>query len=123
MSPSDTFKSLKLDTWYKAFVYLGGVVFLSALFLEVKGITNGQLQLLSSGTFLIGIGEWKNHKTANWIKPPNAYTGGAALMRAKVRVPDPFGRVCDILGFVLIILSVILIIIRVVTKSGDSHLS
>lgn len=114
MSPPDTFKSLKLDTWYKALVYLGGVTFLFALFVDVKGITNGQLQLLSLGIFLIGIGEWKNHKTANWIKPANVYTGGAALMSAKVRHPDPFGRVCDILGFVLIVLSVILIIVKAI---------
>jgi len=113
MTPIDTFKSLKLDTWYRAFVYLGGVAFLAALFVETKGITNGQLQLLSLGVFLIGIGEWKNHKTESWIKPANAYTGGPALMSAKVRKPDPFGLACEVLGFVLIVLSVISIIIRI----------
>jgi hypothetical protein len=114
MTIPDAFKNLTLDTWYKVFVYLGGFAFLASLFVGVEGITNGQLQLLSLGIFLIGIREWENRKTANWIKPPNAYTGVAALMSAEVRKPDSFGIACDILGFILIILSVVFIIIRVI---------
>ncbi len=114
MSPSDTFKNLKLDTWYKVFVYLGGVAFLVSLFVEIKGgMTNGQLQLLSLGVFLIGIGEWKNHKTVSWIKPPNVYTGGTALMETNERKPDLFGLACDLLGFLLIILSAICMIVGI----------
>ena len=51
MSLVEFFKSLALDTWYKALVYIGGVVLVLSLFLEVKGISNYQLQLLSAGVF------------------------------------------------------------------------
>jgi hypothetical protein len=94
----DVFKNLALDAWYKAFVYIGGLVLVTALFVPVKVVTNGQVQLLALGVLLIGIGEWKNHKYATWIKPPNAYTGGPAVMSTVVRKPDVFGIVCDVLG-------------------------
>jgi hypothetical protein len=102
MDASDLLKILKIDTWYKAFMYLGGAVFAFSLFFQVKGLTNSQVQLLSGGAFLLGIGEWKNHKVAAWIKPPNAYTGGAALMQSTVRKPDFVGILLDILGIALI---------------------
>lgn len=38
---------LKLDRWYKVFVYTGLFLFVISLFLPIKGITNSELQLLS----------------------------------------------------------------------------
>ena len=99
---SGIFRNLKLDTWYKAFVYLGGLVLLISFFVEVKGITNTQLQLLAGGCFFIGIGEWKNHKVASWIKPPNVYTGPAALIKVPIRKADWVGRILDTSGLVLV---------------------
>jgi len=55
---------------------------------EAKGLTNSQLQLLSGGAFLLGLGEWKKHKEDSWIKPPNAYTGPAAVITQTVRSAD-----------------------------------
>lgn len=112
MSVPDVFKNLVLDTWYKALVYIGGLGFIVSLFAEVKGLTNGQAQLLTLGFFLIGIGEWKNHKTASWFKPPNVYTGGAALMSAKVRQPDGFGLTCDVLGVLLMFIGIVSVIVK-----------
>jgi hypothetical protein len=111
MALADAFKNLAIDTWYKAFVYVGGLGFIASLFAEVKGLTNGQAQLLTLGFFLIGIGEWKNHKTASWFKPPNVNTGGAALMSTKVRQPDAFGLACDLLGLVLMLIGIIGIVV------------
>ncbi len=102
MSIPEIFRNLKLDTWYKAFVYIGGITFFASLFFDVKGITNSQLQLLAGGIFLIGIGEWKNHKKLSQIKPPNAYTGPAALVTWTERMPDFIGNIFIILGLVLI---------------------
>jgi hypothetical protein len=102
VSASDLLKNFVVDTWYKAFVYLGGAVLAFSLFFDVKGLTNTQLQFLSGGAFLFGLGEWKNHKMAAWIKPPNAYTGGAALMQTTVRKPDLIGVVLDIVGVALV---------------------
>jgi len=101
MDVGDFLKSLAIDAWYKALMYIGGVVLVLSFFLEVKGITNGQLQLLAGGAFLVGLGEWKNHKVESWIKPPNAYTGGAALMSATVRRPDFLGVVLEVAGVLL----------------------
>jgi len=112
MQAPDLFKNLALDAWYKAFVYLGGVVFVLSLIFDFKGITNGQAQLLFLGIFFIGIGEWKNHKTASWIKPSNAYTGGPALMSANVRQPDGLGIAFDFLGAALVLLGMISILVR-----------
>ena len=84
MSPGDFLKNLVLDTWYKALV------------------TNQQLQLLSTGIFFFGLGEWKNHKKESFIKPPNAYTGPSALISYTVWKPDLFGVFFDLIGLTLI---------------------
>jgi len=110
MDVKDFLKSLAIDAWYKAVMYLGGVLLTISFSLEVKGLTNHQLQLLAGGAFFFGLGEWKNHKVATWIKPPSAYTGGPALMSATVRKADFLGLVLDIVGFTLIVLGIVSII-------------
>jgi hypothetical protein len=110
MDFSGILKGLKLDVWYKVFVYLGGIVLVLSFFIDVKGISNLQLQLLAGGCLLIGMGEWKNHKHVSWIKPPNIYTGPAARITKTIREPDFVGVLLNILGVVLLgvgILSVI----------------
>jgi len=99
-------KNLAIDVWYKAFISLGGVLFVIALLVDVKGITNGQLQLLASGMFFVGVGEWKNHKVASWFKPPSAYTGGAGFVSGTVRSPDLIGIAFDLIGIVLAVAGV-----------------
>jgi len=107
-------KNLALDTWYKAFLYIGAMLFVISLMVEIKGLTNGQLQLLSASLFFIGIGEWKNHKVECWIKPPNVYTGGPALMSRVVRVPDIIGIAFDFFGATLGTVGISVIIISAV---------
>ena len=56
---ADLHHNLKLDLWYKAFVYVGAAVFLASLFKEdTKGISSGEAQLLGAGLFFVGVGEW-----------------------------------------------------------------
>lgn len=102
MEIQDLFKNFAIDAWYKAVLYLGAVLLPISFFVDVRGITNTQLQLLAAGAFLIGLGEWKNHKVASWFKPPNVYTGGPALMSTKIRQPDLAGILLDIAGVILI---------------------
>jgi hypothetical protein len=102
MSLGDFLKNLVLDTWYKALVYVGGLILLLSLFIEVKGIANQQLQLLSTGIFFFGLGEWKNHKKESFIKPPNVYTGPTALISYTVWKPDLLGILFDLIGITLI---------------------
>jgi hypothetical protein len=112
MSIGDFFKGLSLDAWYKAFMYIGGVALLLSFFLDVKGITNSQLQLIAGGIFLLGIGEWKNHKEESWIKPPNAYTGPTALITQTVWKPDILGLALDLIGLVLLVIGTVSIIFQ-----------
>ncbi len=107
MHIGDFLKGLTIDRWYKVFVYLGALAFLISLFVEVKGITNFELQILSLGFFFIGIGEWKNEKYASYIKPPNAYTGPAAFMQAPIRNPDFIGIVFDVIGAVFVLSGIV----------------
>ena len=117
IDPSNILKNLKLDVWYKALFYISGIILMIALFADVKGISNGQLQLLSSGGLLLGLGEWKNHKVASWIKPANIYTGSAALINAPIRQPDAFGILLDAIGIILMLIGVVCISIGVFKQS------
>lgn len=101
MDVSDVLKSLSIDTWYKAIMVLGGGVFAASIFFPVHGLTSQEWQLLSSGAFLIGLGEWKNHRVYTFIKPPNAYSGPAAVMSGIVRRPDLLGRLLWLFGLTL----------------------
>lgn len=106
----DTLKNLNLDSWYKVFVAMGAVVLISAIFISAQGLTNGQAMLLGAALFLIGIGEWKNQKTAVDFKPPNAYTGPAAILQYKIRQPDLIGNLFILLGIGALILFMYLLI-------------
>lgn len=106
MDAAELIKNFAIDTWYKAVMYLGAIIFVVSLFSTVKGLTNSQLQLLSGGAFLLGLGEWKNHKVSSWIRPPNAYTGPAAFMEATVRSADFIGVLFEVVGVVLVSLAI-----------------
>jgi hypothetical protein len=110
MSLPDFFKELKVDSWYKAIVYIGGAALLVSFFTDVKGITNIQLQLLAGGFFFLGIGEWKNHKKLTTIKPPNAYTGPAAYITYTLWKPDIIGLLFDLTGIALAIMGFVNIV-------------
>jgi hypothetical protein len=78
-----------------------------SLFVKVKGITNCQVQLISTGVFLFGLGEWKNHKARFDLQPPHISTGGAAVKWSWTeRSPDLFGLFLDLAGLVLIVLGI-----------------
>lgn len=102
MESSGLLKFVALDTWYKVLMYLGVILFGTGLTVELRGITNGEALLIGLAMFLIGIGEWKNHKVVAWINPPNIYTGGAALIQAKERRPDLFGLFLDFCGLIVL---------------------
>jgi hypothetical protein len=104
METGGLLSSLALNTWYKVVMYLGLILFAVGLSAELRGLTNGEALLLGTGLFLIGLGEWKNHKTVAWIKPPNVYTGPAALVQTKARQPDAFGIILEGAGIVFLAL-------------------
>ncbi len=108
---ADYFKSLKIDSWYMVFVYLGGLLLVFSLFIPTQWITNKQLILFSTGILLIGLGEWKNYKHYTEIKEPNVYTGAPLVIRAKIRKPDIIGLFFEAIGLILIIITIINFII------------
>ena len=100
MDLPNAFGNLKIDKWYKAIVYAGGIILVISLFVEVKGIlTNTQVQLISAGLFCLGVGEWKNHKVQVSIK-------GYTVLQRPIRQADWVGRLFDFIGLVLIILGI-----------------
>jgi hypothetical protein len=106
MDVGDFLKNFAIDTWYKAVMYLGGVVTAVSFFVDVKGLTNHQLQLLSGGAFLIGLGEWKNHKPRSQWKEANAYTGGPGILTWTERKADLLGVLFDLIGVFMIGLAI-----------------
>lgn len=107
----DFFKNLALDAWYKALVYVGGAGLLLAFFVDARGVSNTDLQILLGGVFLLGLGEWKNNKIKSWIKPPNVYTGPTLWIDEPIRKPDVLGLLLDGFGIALIILGLYRILV------------
>ncbi len=88
-------------------VYLGSLFLFFSTFIPTQGVTNQHLILISLGSLLVGLGEWKNHKYHSMIKPPNAYTGPAAFIQTKIRVPDKLGIILELLGVIFVVLGVV----------------
>lgn len=109
----DALKAFAIDTWYKAFGVVGAIAFVVALFVEMKGLNNGQVQLIGAGAFLFGlVGQWKNETTETAIKPPNAYTGPAAIMTRTVRRATFLGVILEVVGVLLMVIGVWKILIQ-----------
>ena len=59
--PKNPLSSLKIDCWYKLLPAIGTVTLIIGLTVDVKGVSNVLVQLVSVGIIFIGIGEWINH--------------------------------------------------------------
>lgn len=53
--------TLKIDYWYKILPVIGTITLILGLTVDIKGISNILVQLISVGVIFIGIGEWINH--------------------------------------------------------------
>ena len=98
--------NLKLDIWYKVLIVVGSICLAISFFVELppNGLNNGQLQSISVGVILIGLGFWKCRGEEQAIQPPNAYYGGQALLLT--RTYHEF----DIFGFLMILGGIFLIV-------------
>jgi uncharacterized membrane protein len=65
---------------------------------------------LGVGMLIIGVSYWTAEKKFSTIKPPNAYTGPAALISWKEIRHNPITGIMLIFGFILICLFGFLII-------------
>lgn len=76
----DVFSKIKLDKWYGIVMYLGLLGTASALFIPIEFLENAHLFGFSIGLVLVGLSFFMAEKPFSNIKPPNVYTGGAALI-------------------------------------------
>jgi len=107
-------ENLKLDSWWKAVLYLGvGAVICSFIF-KVDFIETKHLFGLGIGMILIGISYWIAEKEFSHIKPPNAYTGPAAFMTWKSIKHNPITVLLLLGGLGLVGLFGFLIIKRLI---------
>jgi len=90
------FDSLKIDSWFKAVAYLGGVIVLLSLLFPVQIISNEVMAAIGFGMFLYGIGRWKNRKTVTEFIP-------AGKLSQERRIPDLIGILLEVSGFILVL--------------------
>ena len=95
-------KNLKIDYWYKALLVAGVVALFLSLTVELKGIENTTVQLISLGIFFIGLGEWINHPLQTRILPPGPQYPGWSKAQGYLRSNSFLGNAFDIVGIILI---------------------
>lgn len=76
-------ENLKIDTWWKVVLLLGMCAVFMSLTIKVNFIQNKHLFGLGMGMLMVGVSYWIAEKKFSTIKPPNVYTGPAALISWK----------------------------------------
>jgi len=92
--------TLKIDCWYKILPVIGTVTLILGLTVDIKGVSNIFVQLVSVGVVFIGIGEWINHPLQTRLVPGYKTTGYN-------RINTFPGNSWDIIGIGLIIYALI----------------
>jgi hypothetical protein len=92
-------QALVVDSWYKAIIVVSVVFLLVAITVDLKGVENRTVMLLSFGAFFVGIGEWINHPLQVRVIP-------GAKITSHNRLPGLLGSLFDVLGFLLVCLGV-----------------
>jgi len=101
---------LKIDSWWKVVLLLGiGSIFMSFT-IDIDFVQERYLFGVGLGMLLIGISYWIAEKSFSEIKPPNVYTGPAALISWKEIHHNPITCIMLTLGLILICLFGFLIV-------------
>jgi hypothetical protein len=104
----DILKNLKLNTWYGITLYLGALLIAASLFFKIDFLQNSHLFGLGLGAVLIGLSLIISENS--YIKPPNFYTGGPALITYKTNEHNFFTIILFLIGIVLVLLFGFLIV-------------
>lgn len=107
-------ENLKLNTWYGIILYLGVILIAAAFYFDKDFLEEKHLMGLGIGMVLVGISMIMAEKHLSTIKPPNFYTGGAALIRWKEIRHNFFSIIILIIGIILIGLFGFLIVKRLI---------
>lgn len=95
-------QNLKLDKWYGIVLYLGTISVAASLFTNVSFVQPKHLFGFGLGAILVGLSFWIAEKPMSAIKPPNVYTGGAALLSWKEIRHNPVTVLLFIIGICLV---------------------
>lgn len=95
-------EDLKLDKWYALVLYLGVIFIVSSLYFTVDFLKQKHLFGLGGGMALVGLSFLIAETQYSTIKPPNAYTGGPALISWKEIHHNPFTIGLFIIGLSLV---------------------
>jgi hypothetical protein len=109
-------ENLTLDTWFKAFAYLGGTIFVLAIFVPVRAGSNELIAVVGVGMFLLGVGRWKNQKTFTALQ--NQGFGSLLKMSTERRSPDIVGLFFELSGWVLLLVAIGSVVVTVVTGTS-----
>jgi len=82
---------LKIDYWYKILPVIGSVTLILGLTVDMKGVSNILVQLVSIGVMLVGIGEWINH-------PLQTKVGAGLKITSHNRTHTFAGNAWDMIG-------------------------
>lgn len=93
------FDNLKLDQWFKAVTYLGGIIVLLSLTVPMQVISNAVMAAIGFGMFLYGVGRWKNQKTHTQFVP-------GKKLSWKQRDTDIIGLLLELAGISAVLIAV-----------------
>ena len=94
-------EKLKLDKWYSLVLYIGLGAIVSSMYFQVDFIEPRHLFGLGLGLSLISFSFLIAEKKLSALKPPNAYTGEAALISWNEIHHNPITILILILGILL----------------------
>lgn len=91
---------LKIDYWYKAVLVTSTCVLIVSLTVELKGVENSAVQLISLGCVFWGLGEWINH-------PYQEKIGIGFKISGHPRNGSGAGYAFDLFGWILILIGIV----------------
>lgn len=95
---SNPLSNLKIDYWYKALLVIASCTLIVSLSIEMKGVANCVVQLISLGAVFIGIGEWINHPLQTGIVPGFKITSYNRVNKFGGNAFDLLGIICIVTG-------------------------
>ncbi len=95
-------ENFKIDTWWKIILYLGVGAIVASFYFKITFIEGKHLFGFGLGMFLIGISFGIAEQNCSVIKPPNAYTGPAALISWKEFKYNPITAILLLAGLIMV---------------------
>jgi len=100
---SNPLANLKLEYWCKALLAIGACVLIVSLSVEMKGVDNSIVQLVSLGAILIGLGEWINHPLQVRVVAGLKISGHGRINTWSGNLFDVIGVLCASIGILKIL--------------------